>query len=116
MTDAEDVYAIFEKCGLQMPKHIKNILRKLGYRSLRSFTQEHPVGEEKLQDLEDNVRLQPDHRFASPSMIDKLNKHEDISCKNIYLGKFFLMIQHTTLFTWREIINHIGSRAFCNHT
>jgi hypothetical protein len=23
MTDAEDVNAIFEKCGLQMPKHIK---------------------------------------------------------------------------------------------
>jgi|LakMenEpi03Aug12_release.lakeMendotaPanAssembly.Ray.scaffolds.fasta_scaffold601966_1 hypothetical protein len=87
MTDAEDVYAIFEKCGLQMPKHIKNILR---YRSLRSFAQEHPVGEEKLQDLEDNVRLQPDHRFASPSMIDKLNKHEDISCENRFIwGNFF---------------------------
>jgi hypothetical protein len=44
MTDAEDVYAIFERCGLQMPKHIINILQKLGYRSLRSFAKEHPVG------------------------------------------------------------------------
>jgi hypothetical protein len=65
MTDAEDVYTIFEKCGLQMPIHLKNLLKKLGYSSLRSFAQEHPVSEEKLHDMEDNVRL----HIASQSMM-----------------------------------------------
>ncbi len=95
MTDAEDVYAIFEKIGLQVPKPIKNIPQKLGFRSLRSFAQDHPVGEEKFQDLEDNVRL----HIASPSMIDKLNKLEDSSAAKIDLfGEIFQMIQQTTHF------------------
>jgi hypothetical protein len=38
-----------------MPNHFENLLKKLRYSSLRSFSQEHPVGEEKLQDIEDNV-------------------------------------------------------------
>ena len=45
MTDAEDIYVIFQKCGLQMPNHITNLLKKLGYNSLRSFAQEHPMDE-----------------------------------------------------------------------
>ena len=66
-----------------MPNHFENLLKKLRYSSLRSFSQEHPVGEEKLQDIEDNVWL----HIASPSMIDKL---EDSSAAKIDLfGEMF---------------------------
>jgi hypothetical protein len=86
MTDAEDIYVIFQKCGLQMPNHITNLLKKLGYNSLRSFAQEHPIDEQKLQNIEKNVRL----HVARPKMIEKLNSLEDPSAAKIDLfGEIF---------------------------
>lgn len=86
MSQAENVYDTFEKCGLNLPIHIKNLLQKLGYSSLRSFAQEHPIDNDKLQEIEDNIRM----HVASASMINKLEKHENSSAEKINLfGELF---------------------------
>lgn len=73
MAPTDNVFDTFEKCGLQLDMHIKQLLQKLGYKSLRAFAQEYPITPEKFDELEDNIR----EYLANQSNITRLNELEN---------------------------------------
>ncbi|KAK4029025.1 hypothetical protein OUZ56_022040 [Daphnia magna] len=86
MAPTDNVFDTFEKCGLQLDTHIKELLQKLGYKSLRAFAQEYPITPDKFDELEDNIR----DYLANESNISKLNKLENSKAAKVALfGEVF---------------------------